>query len=83
MPEHDGDAHRGKYDALLRLPDIDGVPAVTLTSTVTRERGEPSQRYLDTIRRGLAACPLDFDHDLYLATAVERSATMTLPTLSL
>lgn len=71
-----GAAFRGKYDAVVRLPDIDGTPAVTVTSSVVRERGLPTSRYLDTIRRGLESSPLDVDEEIYLAAAVARSATI-------
>lgn len=73
-----GDTTKGKYDALLRLPDIDGTPAVTVTSSVVRERGGPADRYLDTIRRGLESSPFDVDVDAYLACAVARSATISM-----
>ncbi|MGB6180555.1 MAG: hypothetical protein WBF79_04865 [Rhodococcus sp. (in: high G+C Gram-positive bacteria)] len=69
--------HRGKYDALLRLDDIEGLPAMTLTSSRVRERGEPSQRYLDVIREGLRDNPFGLDVENYLDTAVTRSATVT------
>ncbi|MGB3769509.1 MAG: hypothetical protein WBA00_00055 [Rhodococcus sp. (in: high G+C Gram-positive bacteria)] len=71
------ESHRGKYDALLRLADIDGLPAMTLTSSRVRERGEPSQRYLDVIREGLRDNPFGLDVENYLDTAVTRSATVT------
>ncbi|OZD02447.1 hypothetical protein CH275_17650 [Rhodococcus sp. 06-235-1A] len=72
-----GESFRGKYDALLRLPDIDGLPAFTLTSSIVREPGEPSSRYLATIRRGLASGVFDLDVDAYLDKAVQRSAEIT------
>lgn len=74
-----GDTFRGKYDALLRLPDIDGTPAVTVTSSAMRERGAPADRYLDTIRRGLETSPFDIDADAYLGDAIARSATISVP----
>lgn len=63
----------GKYNALLRLADIDGIPAVTVTTTHTLTRGGPSHRYLTVIREGLSA-----DHDVaeleeHLQNAIERS----------
>ena len=76
--DHRGDATKGKYDALLRLPDIDGTPAVTVTSSVVRERGGPADRYLDTIRRGLESAPFDVNEEKYLAAAVARSATISM-----
>ncbi|MCZ4520901.1 hypothetical protein O4220_20515 [Rhodococcus ruber] len=72
-----GESFRGKYDALLRLPDIDGIPAFTLTSSIVREPGEPSSRYLSTIRRGLLSATIDLDVDAYLGEAVQRSAKIT------
>jgi hypothetical protein len=71
--------HRGKYDALLRLPDIDGTPAWTVTSSFVRERGTPSEPYRATIARGLSDSPLPVDCAAYLDDAVARSATITLP----
>ncbi|MDI9896081.1 hypothetical protein QM797_15250 [Rhodococcus sp. IEGM 1381] len=75
--DREGESFRGKYDALLRLPDIDGRPAFTLTSSIVREPGEPSSRYLSTIRRGLLSADLDLDVDAYLGEAAQRSATIT------
>jgi hypothetical protein len=77
-----GESFRGKYDAVLRLPDIDGIPAVTVTSATVRERGTPADRYVQTIRRGVAASPFDVDPDAYLSDAITRSSTITLPTES-
>ncbi|MBY3794434.1 hypothetical protein HQP42_18775 [Rhodococcus fascians] len=67
-----GEAYRGKYDALLRLPDIDGLLAFTLTSSIVREHGEPSSKYLSTIRRGLLSAEIDMDVDAYLDAAAGR-----------
>lgn len=75
--DREGESFRGKYDALLRLPDIDGRPAFTLTSSIAREPGEPSSRYLSTIRRGLLSAPEDLEVDTYLQAAIERSAEIT------
>ncbi|MGF0313548.1 hypothetical protein [Rhodococcus sp. IEGM1428] len=75
--DRQGESFRGKYDALLRLPDIDGLPAFTLTSSIVRARGAPSSRYLSTIRRGLNSGVFDLDVDAYLDAAVERSAEFT------
>ncbi|QII05496.1 hypothetical protein BH93_09005 [Rhodococcoides fascians A25f] len=75
--DREGESFRGKYDALLRLPDIDGIPAFTLTSSIVREPGAPSSRYRSTIRRGLLSAALDVDVDAYLEAAVERSAEFT------
>jgi len=75
--DREGESFRGKYDALLRLPDIDGTAAFTLTSSIAREPGEPSSRYLSTIRRGLLSAPDDLDVDAYLQAAIDRSAETT------
>lgn len=75
--DREGESFRGKYDALLRLPDIDGRSAFTLTSSTVREPGEPSSRYLSTIRRGLLGADLDLDVDAYLYAAIERSMQIT------
>ena len=69
----------GKYDALLRLDDIDGISAWTVTSSIVRERGLPAERYLDTVRRGLGQSLIEVDVPAYLDAALERSATITLP----
>jgi len=63
----------GKYNALLRLDDIDDIPAVTVTTTHLLTRDSPSDRYLTVIREGLSA-----DHgaallELHLQNAIERS----------
>lgn len=70
----------GKYNALLRLDDIDGIPAVTITTTHTLTRGGPSDRYLTVIREGLSP-----DHDVadleqHLQEAIERSNPTTRST---
>ncbi|MGV8874376.1 MAG: hypothetical protein ACOH2Q_17720 [Rhodococcus sp. (in: high G+C Gram-positive bacteria)] len=75
--DREGERFRGKYDALLRLPNIDDRPAFTLTSSIVREPGEPSSRYLSTIRRGLVSATTDLDVDAYLDAAIGRSAELT------
>ena len=75
--DREGESFRGKYDALLRLPDIDGIPAFTLTSSIVREPGAPSSRYRSTIRRGLLSAALDLNVDAYLEAAIDRSAELT------
>lgn len=75
----DDDERIGKYNALLRLADIDGIPAVTVTTTHTLTRGGPSDRYLKVIRQGLSD-----DHDVavlegHLQDAIERSLPGALP----
>ncbi|MBM7415100.1 MULTISPECIES: hypothetical protein [Nocardiaceae] len=72
--EVSSEPHRGKYDAALRLNDIDGVPALTLTSSHVREPGVPADGYRDVIAEGLRDNPFGVDPDAYLAAAVERSA---------
>lgn len=62
----------GKYDALLRVPDIDGAPAVTLTTSRALPARPPGDAYLATVRAGLAAHLPDVD--AYLAAAVARGA---------
>ena len=69
----DDDEGIGKYNALLRLEDIDDAPAVTVTTTHTLTRGGPSHRYLTVIREGLSD-----DHGValleeHLQNAIERS----------
>ncbi|CCQ15548.1 putative uncharacterized protein [Rhodococcus sp. AW25M09] len=75
--DRQGESFRGKYDALLRLPDIDGRPAFTLTSSIVREPGGPSSRYLSTVRRGLLSAAVDLDVDAYLDAAIGRSTELT------
>lgn len=77
--DRQGESFRGKYDALLRLPDIDRTPAVTVTSSTMRERGMPADSYIDTIKRGVESSPFAIDADCYLAEAIGRSATISVP----
>ncbi len=44
---------RGKYNALLRLEDIDGTPAVALTTSRLPRRGSPTPAYVAVIEQGL------------------------------
>lgn len=44
----------GKYDALLRLDDVEGRPAFTLTTSRPLERGDPSEEYTGIILRAVA-----------------------------
>ena len=44
---------RGKYNALLRLEDIDGTPAVALTTSRLLRRGIPTPAYVAVIEQGL------------------------------
>lgn len=69
----DDDEVVGKYNALLRLDDIDGIPAVTVTTTHALTRGKPSDPYLSVIREGLAAGHDVADLEVHLQRAIERS----------
>jgi hypothetical protein len=44
---------RGKYNALLRLEDLDGTPAVALTTSLPLRRGIPTPEYAAVIEQGL------------------------------
>lgn len=46
------DGSRGKYNALARFPDIDGLPAVAVTTTHELPRRDPDPAYLAAIRAG-------------------------------
>jgi hypothetical protein len=45
---------QGKYNALLRLQDIEGIPAYTLTTDRLLDVGRPTEAYLDAITKALA-----------------------------
>lgn len=49
----------GKYNQVLRLDDIDGYPAFTVTSSTVQPWGRPPGPYLATIRAGLQECGLE------------------------
>jgi len=66
------DGTTGKYDALLRLPDIAGVPAVTLTTSRILPTSPPGAAYLSACRAGLAGRVPDVD--AHLTAAVARGA---------
>lgn len=68
------DVRLGKYDALLRVPDIDGAPALTLTTSRDLPRRPPGDAYLAACRSGLMHHPDVADVDGYLAAARARSA---------
>lgn len=75
----DGDPSRGKYDALLRLPDVDGRSVWTVTTARPLGRGVPVEAYLATIRRGLASLGVSDVSaqqviDLALARSVDEQA---------
>lgn len=60
LPES-SDPTRNKYDALVRLADIDGVPAVTVSTAHRLVRRNPSPEYRDAIRAALASGPVTSD----------------------
>jgi hypothetical protein len=71
-----------KYNAVLRLPDIDGSSAVALTTSDPElPRGRPPAAYLDTCRKGLTSAGLLSDVDAYLSRAVERSMEGDTPAI--
>jgi hypothetical protein len=70
-----------KYNAVLRLSDIDGTPAFAITTARNLEYGSPSEAYLSTCREGLSAAGLLDEVDAYLASAVERSLVTRDPTV--
>ena len=51
------DGTRGKYDTLLRLADIDGLPAYTLTTSRDLPAADPAPEYAALIDACLAAGP--------------------------
>src|SRR5215831_8719885 len=65
---------RAKYNAVLRLPDIERRPAYTITTARAFEHRDPDEDYLTTCREGLADCPMLEDADAYIQTALKRSA---------
>ncbi|WP_278315194.1 hypothetical protein [Lolliginicoccus levis] len=76
LPVHShGEPERGKYNAALRLPDIDGTPALTLTTARDLPLGQPSEAYLQLIENGVQGSGLVADDDIatYLDGALQRS----------
>lgn len=67
------DGTRGKYDAVLRLPDIDGRPAVTVTTSRDLPRRPPGDAYLAAVLAGFADGGPD-DAEEHLRAAVRRSS---------
>lgn len=67
---------RAKYNAVMRLDDIEQTPAFTITSARWFTGGTPNADYLSVCRDGLAASGLP-DVDGYLDTAVDRSLRRT------
>ncbi|WP_149359665.1 hypothetical protein [Lolliginicoccus suaedae] len=70
-----GEPERAKYNVALRLPDIDGTPALTLTTARDLPRGQPSTAYLQLIENGVRDSGLLADEDIapYLEGALRRS----------
>lgn len=75
----DGVPTRAKYNALLRLPDVDDVPVFTLTTARALTRGEAPAAYVDTIRRGLTSLGLSDDQARAVLAAALRSTTSSSP----
>lgn len=75
LPPRGGDDRLGKYDALLRLPDIDHRPAFTLTAARALPPRPPGAAYLAACRAGLIDDPGQSDVDGYLAAAGRRSVS--------
>lgn len=67
------DGRLGKYNAILRLADIDGSPAYTVTTSRNLPRRAPSTQYLAAIRGGLLDLLDGAATEKYLAAAVNRS----------
>ncbi|MDO9377593.1 MAG: hypothetical protein Q7T56_01995 [Nocardioidaceae bacterium] len=66
---------RGKYDTVLRLPDHEGLPVVTLTTSRDLAGGSPGEAYRQVVADGLAGSGLSRDEvAAYLDHAVARSA---------
>lgn len=63
-----------KYDALMRLPDIDGLAAYTISTARSLEKSRPTEPYLAVLAATLANCPLLPDPANYLGRATERSS---------
>lgn len=63
---------RAKYNAILRLADVRGVPAFTITSSRSFATGRPADRYLEMCRQGLSEAGLT-DVNAYLEAALARS----------
>ncbi|MBD8505114.1 hypothetical protein HT102_01240 [Hoyosella sp. G463] len=76
LPVHShGEPWRGKYNVALRLPDIDGTPALTLTTARDLGVGQPSTAYLQLIENGVRDSRLFADEEIaaYLDGALRRS----------
>jgi hypothetical protein len=64
---------RAKYNAILRLPDIDDIPAFTISTSRDFERGRPSDAYLATLRKGLENAPDIHEPGTFLEDVIRRS----------
>ena len=64
----------GNYNALLRLPDVDAVPAVVLTTARALDAAAPPGCYLEVVRAGLVERGFtDAEADAYLRDCCPRS----------
>lgn len=55
MMRHPADPRQGKYNALLRGPDVDGKPSFTFSTARRLTQGRPTEEYLSAIRGGLSS----------------------------
>ena len=62
-----------KYNALLRVEDVEGLPAYTITTARRFKARSPSDAYLATCREGLAEEVGPDELDAYLEAAARRS----------
>jgi hypothetical protein len=68
-----GSATAGKYNAVLRLPDLEGLPAATVTTCRDLPRRPPGDAYLRACRRGLTEPGAGIDVDDYLTAILAGS----------
>jgi hypothetical protein len=67
------DTH-GRYNRVIGLESLDGIPAVTLTTGRALERNPPGAAYLDVMRAGLAECSIrSRDIDAYFEDVLRES----------
>lgn len=70
----------GNYNALLRLPDVDAVPAVALTTARDFDAAQPPERYQAVVRRGLLERGLtDAEADEYLRDQAKWTGSDSRP----
>lgn len=62
-----------KYDAVLRVPDVDGAIALTITTGRRLEMAPPPDAYLQLVRSSLLCSADPAEVDSYLAAAIGRS----------